>query len=85
MDERVNCMACLVADESDMIDGVVVTVGVVTHALTPTGSRTIYYLCAFEKEGMLRRTYWEAQVAEDDIESHPVRGSRATHGPRFRG
>ncbi len=70
MDERVNCMACLVADESGMTIGAVVTVGVVTHALAKVADSrgTSYHLCAFDASGTLRPgTYWDARAKEEDI------------------
>lgn len=88
MDERVNCMACLVAKESDTLHRSVVTIGVVTHALARIASvtGTAYRLCAFNDEGLLKPgTYWEARVAEANIERLPGHGSRATREPQSRG
>lgn len=81
MDERVNCMACLVANEKGMINGAVATIGVVTHALTHFAGarRTFYRLCAFHDTGTLRPgTYWESRVDEKDIEGPPEHGNRST-------
>ena len=69
MDERVNCMACLVADESGMTPGRVVTVGSITHAMADTCEGRAYRLCAYDTEGMLRPgMYWEARADGNNVE-----------------
>lgn len=69
MDKRVNCMACLVADEEGMLAGAVATVGVITHALARTGGarQTAHHLCAFNVDGVLKSEYWKSRVEEENI------------------
>lgn len=70
MDYRVNCMACLVADEEGALPGAVVTKGAITHALARTGSNAgAHHLCAFDDTGTMRRgKFWESRVGDDEIE-----------------
>ncbi len=51
MDERVNCMACLVADDEGMEKGAVFTKQGITHALAGTGDSYLYLLCEFDDCG----------------------------------
>jgi hypothetical protein len=70
MDDRVNCMACLVADETGMLLGSVAVAGGVTHALARTGGarQTAHHLCAFDFAGTIRDgRYWSSRVDEEDV------------------
>ena len=67
MDKRVNCMACLVADENGMKVGVVTRAGI-THALSKAGNGHFYPLCAFDNNGVIKPgLYYTARVYEEDV------------------
>lgn len=74
MDERVNCMACLVSDAYGMLPRCVVTVGGITHALAETCMGKAYRLCAYGAEGILRPgMYWEARADDSNVEREESR------------
>ena len=82
MDVSVNCMACLVADESRMEVGATVTIGVVTHTLAKAVSGWLYPLCAYDNNGILKPgMYYRARVYEENV----VRSSPADQEPDARG
>jgi hypothetical protein len=68
MDERVNCMACLVIDDDATAPGVAVVDGV-THALTTVGVGIRHYtLCDFDDAGvLLPGAYYGRLVGADRI------------------
>lgn len=69
MDERVNCMSCLVSDEVGMEIGAVAMINGVTHAVARSASGLFFPLCAFDASGTLRPgTYWRYQISEDRLE-----------------
>jgi len=70
MHNQVNCMACLVADDTGVLHDSVAVAGAVTHALARTaGARqTAHHLCAFDTTGTIKNgEYWTSRVNEDDI------------------
>lgn len=86
MDKRVDCMACLVADESGVMNGAVATIGGVTHALAETARGLVFYLCAFDDAGVLRPgMVWRARTYLEDIayadEASPVGQEPDARGP----
>lgn len=77
MDKRVDCMACLVADESGVMSGAVATIGGVTHALAETARGLVFYLCAFDDAGVLKPgMIWTARTYVGDI-AYAERGPSA--------
>lgn len=70
MDDRVNCMACLVADDDGILSNGVAKDGTIVHALARTGGnrQTAHHLCAFNNTGTLRcGVYWTSRVEEEAI------------------
>lgn len=70
IDKRVNCMACLVADDIGILRDSVATTGAITHALVRTAGahETAHHLCAFDATGTLKRgEYWTSRVDDADI------------------
>ncbi len=64
MDERVTCMACLVAGKEGIV-GLVATEHGVTHALARTKAGILYFLCAFNNEGWVKLSmFWTSSVNE---------------------
>lgn len=70
MDERVNCMTCLVANEEWVLENAVATVGIITHALARVvrPGNIAHHLCAFDAAGVMKGgRYWESRVEEENI------------------
>lgn len=68
MDERVNCMACLVIGDDRLVPAVAVIDGI-THALATTTKQTRHYaLCDFNKNKILvPGAYYGRLVSTDRI------------------